>query len=77
VFEGDAQLYEVGVNFLDAQESDLRAQSTLDAGARTAAAGLRAESGPASDPLFWVLLAAGAIAIGWNWGLVGRRLQRG
>ena len=31
-------------------------QSTADAGAFADAAGLRAESGPASDPLFWVLL---------------------
>ena len=37
--------------------------------------GLRAESGAASDPLFWVLLAIGGTALLVNWCLLapGRR----
>ena len=58
ILEGDEVLFELGVNFLDDAETDLRRQSTADAGAFADAAGLRAESGAASDPLFWMLLMA-------------------
>ncbi len=76
ILEGDAVLFEIGVNFLDESESDLRRQATADVGTLTAGAGLRAESGPASDPLFWVLLAIGGTAILLNWGLLARRPSR-
>ena len=59
ILEGDEVLFELGVNFLDESETNLRDQSTADAGELADVAGLRAESGPASDPLFWVLLAIG------------------
>lgn len=67
ILEGDDVLFELGVNFLDESETDLRRQSTADAGALGDAPGLRGESGPASDPFFWILLtiAAGAIAANW------------
>ena len=61
-------LFELGVNFLDESETNLRNQSTADAGAFADAAGLRAESGPASDPLFWVLLAIGGDGDRWPTG---------
>jgi hypothetical protein len=67
ILEGDAVLFELGVNFLDESEANLRHQTTADAGALVDAAGLRAESGPASDPLFWVLLTIGGLAIVVNW----------
>jgi hypothetical protein len=68
--EDEAVLFELGVNFLDEMESDLRQRETAETGALTDGAGLRAESGPASDPLFWVLLAVGGTAILLNWCLL-------
>jgi hypothetical protein len=70
ILEGDQVLFELGVNFLDESESDLRRQSPADTGGPTQAAGLRAESGPASDPLFWVLLTIGGAALVANWCLL-------
>jgi hypothetical protein len=70
IFEGTEVLFELGVNFLDESESNLRHQTTADVGALSQASGLRAESGPASDPLFWVLLTIGATAIVANWCLL-------
>jgi hypothetical protein len=70
ILEGDAVLFELGVNFLDESESNLRSQSTGEAGSLTDAAGLRAESGPSSDPLFWVLLTIGGAALVGNWCLL-------
>lgn len=67
ILEGDEVLFELGVNFLDETETNLRDRATADVGALTNAAGLRAESGPASDPLFWVLLMIGGTAIVANW----------
>lgn len=66
-------LYELGVNFLDESEGNLRNQKTADVGAPTETAGFRAESGPASDPLFWVLLTIGGAAILGNWCLLQSR----
>jgi hypothetical protein len=66
----DVVLFELGVNFLDESETNLRKQSTADVGALADVAGLRAESGPASDPLFWLLLTIGATAILVNWCLL-------
>jgi hypothetical protein len=68
--EGDVVLFELGVNFLDEAEANLRDRSSGDAGAFADAAGLRAERGPASDPLFWVLLAIGGTALLANWCLL-------
>ena len=73
VLDGDTTLVEVGVNFLDPHESNLRPQATADIGAFADDRGLRAESGPASDPLFWVLLAIAAAAILANWVLAAPR----
>ena len=57
-------LFELGVNFLDESESDLRQPDRRPTPASSRdAAGLRAESGPASDPLFWMLLTIGGAAI--------------
>jgi hypothetical protein len=70
ILEGDAVVFELGVNFLDESESNLRNQATADVGAMTDAPGLRAESGPAGDPLFWILLAVAGTAIVVNFLLV-------
>jgi len=70
ILEGNRVLFALGVNFLDESESDLRRQAPADAGGPTQAAGLRAESGPSSDPLFWVLLMIGGAALVANWCLL-------
>lgn len=70
ILEGDEVLFELGVNFLDESESDLRRQATADAGGFTQAPGLRGESGPSSDPLFWALLAIAGAALVTNWCLL-------
>jgi hypothetical protein len=76
ILEGDEVLFELGVNFLDEAETNLRNQETAEAGAFTNGSGLRAESGPASDPLFWILLAIGGAAILVNWCLLSRVARR-
>jgi hypothetical protein len=70
ILEGETLLFELGVNFLDEAESDVRRQSTADAGQPASREGLRAESGPSSDPLFWLLLTVGGTAIVLNWCLL-------
>ena len=45
-------------------------QAAAEAGALRRLAALRAESGPESDPLFWVLLAIGGTAMVANWCLL-------
>lgn len=77
ILEGDQVLFELGVNFLDEHETRLGDLATVETGALAAAAGLRAESGAASDPLFWVLLAVGGGALLTNWCLFapGRRAR--
>jgi hypothetical protein len=77
ILEGDEVLFELGVNFLDESESNLRGQATADAGELTDGSGLRAEGGPASDPLFWLLLTIGGMAIVANWLLLSPRESRG
>jgi Ca-activated chloride channel homolog len=68
VMEGDSVLFELGVNFLDENESNLQAKSAAEIGKfNNNAGGLRSESGPASDPLFWALLVIGGLAITANW----------
>jgi hypothetical protein len=76
VFEGDAVLFELGVNFLDESETNLRDRKTEDVGRFTDVAALRAESGQESDPLFWLLLAISGTAILINWCLLGQRRHR-
>jgi hypothetical protein len=65
-------LFELGVNFLDESETNLRDRSTANAGRFMDVASLRAESGPESDPLFWLLLTIGGAAIVANWCLLPR-----
>jgi hypothetical protein len=67
---GEVVLFELGVNFLDESEANLRDRARGEAGAFADAAGLHAERGPASDPLFWLLLAIGGTALIANWCLL-------
>jgi hypothetical protein len=76
VLEGDGVLFELGVNFLDQSESDLSRQGTVEIGELGDARGLRAETGPASDPLFWILLTIGGGAILINWCVLSPRRAR-
>jgi hypothetical protein len=71
ILEGDTVLFDIGVNFFDETESNLRKQSTADAGRFADVTGPTAESGSASDPLFWVLLALATAAIVGNWWVLG------
>ena len=75
ILEGDTALFDIGVNFLDETESNLRKQSTADAGRFADVSGLTAESGPASDPLFWVLLTIAMMAIVGNWWVLGASVR--
>ena len=74
---GETVLFELGVNFSDETESNLRDRLTANTGRFADVAALRAESGPESDPLFWVLLAAGGSAILLNWWLLAPAGRRG
>jgi hypothetical protein len=76
ILEGDDVLFELGVNFLDESETNLRGLATADVGEFTDVAGLRAESGPESDPLFWLLLSMGGTAILVNWCLFAPARKR-
>lgn len=76
ILEGDQVILALGVNFLDESEPDLRARRTLDNGAFHNAAPARFESGPGSDPLFWVLLFTGGAALLLNWCLPSLRPRR-
>jgi hypothetical protein len=68
VMEGNAVLFELGVNFLDEEESNLQGKASAEIGKiNVQAAGLVSENGSASDPLFWVLLMIAATAIVANW----------
>ncbi len=71
IVEGDRVLYELGVNFLDESESDLRRQASAETG-NLGGADVRAESGPASDPLFWILLTVAGAVVLTNWTLLSR-----
>jgi hypothetical protein len=76
ILEGNEVLFELGVNFLDESETNLRHQSTADIGQLADVAGLRAEGSASSDPLFWVLLIVGATAIVLNWSLLSPAASR-
>jgi hypothetical protein len=68
IMEGDAVLFDLGVNFLDEDETNLRMKSASESGKLdNTSRGLRSENGPASDPLFWVLVVIGGLAITLNW----------
>ena len=73
ILEGEDMLFAIGVNFLDETETDLRGRATADAGELADPAVLRAGSGPAFDPLFWLLLAIGGTAIVANWWILSPR----
>jgi Ca-activated chloride channel homolog len=70
ILEGDQLLFEVGVNFLDEVETALANQSSSDVGALAHSTGMRAEAGASSDPLFWILLVIGGLAMLGNWCLL-------
>lgn len=70
ILEGSETIYQLGVNFLDEEQSDLSNKTAMELGHFDPdIQGQRAESGPASDPLFWILaaLAGGAIIANWVW----------
>jgi hypothetical protein len=68
----EVALFELGVNFLDESEANLRDRMAADAGRFGDVGTLRAESGPESDPLFWLLLTIAGTAIVANWCLLPR-----
>jgi hypothetical protein len=71
-------LFELGVNFLDETEGNLRDRTTTgDVGRVADVAAVRGERGPESDPLFWLLLALGGSAILANWWLLAPAGHRG
>ena len=76
IFEGEELLFALGVNFLDESESDLRKPQTRDTGSLADTPGAHIESGPGSDPLFWILLLTGGTALLVNWCLLGPRQRR-
>ena len=74
ILEGDQVRYELGINPLDESESDLRRARTEILGKSDTATHERAiESGPAFDPLFWLLLTVCAAAMLGNWWLLSPR----
>ena len=73
ILDGDKALYELGVNFFDETEADLRSRTTDETGKPRDAQSRQTERRAASDPLFWVLLAAAAGALLGNWYVLGSR----
>jgi Ca-activated chloride channel homolog len=68
VMEGNDVLFQLGVNFLDENESNLSDRAGGELGkSDPRAGGLRTESGPESDPFFWSLLAIVGVSIMLNW----------
>jgi hypothetical protein len=68
IVEGEGTLFELAANFMDDTESDLRSRRSGEAGAfATPRAGFDVETGLASDPLFWFLLATAGAALVGNW----------
>ncbi len=74
---GETVLFELGVNFLDESETNLRDRKTAAVGRFRDEAAVRVESGPESEPLFWLLLTIGAAAMVGNWCLRAPALNRG
>jgi Ca-activated chloride channel homolog len=72
IMEGKDTLFEVGVNFLDENETNLSDRATAEAGKSDSdTRGMRTETGPESDPLFWTLLVVGGVAMLGNWCWLG------
>lgn len=72
IMEGKDLLFELGVNFLDENETNLSDRAKAEAGrSESESSGLRTETGPESDPLFWALLAVGGLAMLGNWCWLG------
>jgi hypothetical protein len=68
ITEGKDVLFQLGVNFLDETESNLSDRARGEFGKpNPQAGGMRAESGPETDPLFWTLLAIAGTAVLANW----------
>jgi von Willebrand factor type A domain/Aerotolerance regulator N-terminal len=68
ITEGQDVLFQLGVNFLDEKETNLSDRGRGEFGKpNPLAGGMRTESGPESDPLFWTLLAIAGIALLANW----------
>jgi hypothetical protein len=77
VMEGKDVLFQLGVNFLDENESDLSGKVRGERGRVTASPnGVLTETGPESDPLFWILLAVGGAAMLVNWCVPARMGSR-
>ena len=73
ILEGDTVRFELGVNFLDPAQGDLRQRERVEAGAFADARGLRGEKGPSSDPLFWILLGIATASVIANWSILAPR----
>jgi hypothetical protein len=72
IMEGKDTLFELGVNFLDENETNLSDRATAEAGKlESQTSGLRTETGPESDPLFWTLVVVGGLAMLGNWCWLG------
>jgi hypothetical protein len=72
IMEGKDTLFELGVNFLDENETNLSDRATAEAGKlESQVSGTRTETGPESDPLFWTLVAVGGLAMLGNWCWLG------
>jgi Ca-activated chloride channel homolog len=68
ILEGNDVAFQLGVNFLDEKESNLGDRTRGEFGKpNPQAGGMRTESGPEADPLFWSLLAIAGIAMLANW----------
>jgi hypothetical protein len=68
VMEGKDTLYELGVNFLDENETNLTDRASSESGrVDVQTSGLRTETGPESDPFFWALVVVGGLAMLGNW----------
>jgi hypothetical protein len=67
VLEGDEVLFQLGVNFLDENETNLSTRAAGEIGKSNPQETARTESGPESDPLFWSLLAIAGCAVLTNW----------
>lgn len=68
ITEGKDVVFQLGVNFLDEKESNLSDRGRGEFGKPNPnAGGMRTESGPESDPLFWTLLTVAGVALIANW----------
>lgn len=76
ITEGKDALFQLGVNFLDENETNLSDRARGEFGKpNPLAGGVKTESGPESDPLFWTLLAVAGIALLANWCWAVRTVQ--